>query len=495
MSDPITKLSLKEKNIIPFFLGLNAIAGLILFIIFILPRSEVNNQLIFGLSTLRVLIAIVFLVLLLINVGAILIAIFEFGPWQVKLKNIVVDLSSNYYAVIMVSLYAVLILTGAFLLLSVPPIIRPLSFLEPISARLSSIIGWFFFSSVVFIKLFRIITHDEEKKTQLIKRLDQLLTLFGIFLITFFLYAHFAALIGWVGKTKYSFFDLLAEQFLHGKLYIDNPPYTHDLTLYNGKWYAPMPPLPAILLMPLVYLIGATNISTSYLSMMFSAFNGVFLYLILKELNARKWINLSKSGILILVILFLFGTPHLWLGISGRGWYFSQILTLLFLALASYATLRSYSAWLVGIFIALAIAARPTAIMTSPFYFAIAMQLLKEKQGTINLKQALQWVAKTVPPIALAIIGLLTYNYLRFENFLDFGYVTVNAGPVIVKNVQTWGTFSPHFIPINLQVMLFKLPWINPTGRWLIELSTSGMSIFLTTPPLIYLFRRYPKQW
>jgi len=122
MSDPITKLSLKEKNIIPFFLGLNAIAGLILFIIFILPRSEVNNQLIFGLSTLRVLIAIVFLVLLLINVGAILIALFEFGPWQVKLKNIVVGLSSNYYADIMVSLYTVLILTGAFLLLSVPPI-------------------------------------------------------------------------------------------------------------------------------------------------------------------------------------------------------------------------------------------------------------------------------------------------------------------------------------------------------------------------------------
>ncbi|NQU29523.1 MAG: hypothetical protein HQ525_02540, partial [Anaerolineae bacterium] len=157
--------------------------------------------------------------------------------------------------------------------------------------------------------------------------------------------------------------------------------------------------------------------------------------------------------------------------------------------------LRSYSAWLVGIFIALAIAARPTAIMTSPFYFAIAMQLLKEKQGTINLKQAVQWIAKAVLPIALAIIGLLIYNYLRFVNFLDFGYVTVNAGPEIVHNVQTWGTFSAHFKPINLQVMLFKLPWINPTGRWLIELSTSGMSIFLTTPPLIYLFRRYPKQW
>ncbi|MBC8334268.1 MAG: hypothetical protein ISR59_03625 [Anaerolineales bacterium] len=495
MSDPITKLSLKEKNILPLFLGLNVIAGLILFIVFILPRSEVNNQLIFGLSTLRVLIAIVFLVLLLINVGAILIAIFEFGPWQVKLKNIVVDLSSNYYAGIMVSLYAVLIFTGAFLLLSVPPIIRPLFFLEPISARLSSIIGWFFFSSILFIILLRTITPIEESKSQLIARLDQILTLFGLFIITFFLYAHFAALIGWVGKTKYSFFDLLAEQFTKGKLYIENPPYTHDLTLYKGKWYAPMPPLPAILLMPLAYLVGAANISTSYLSMVASAINGVLLFLILKELNTRKWISLSTRSVFMLVILFLFGTPHLWMGISGRGWYFSQILTFLFLALAAYAALRKKTAWLVGALIAIAITARPTGLMTSPFYFAIAMQIKKEENGEVTLKEAVQWIAKMLPFISLAIVGLLFYNYLRFEDFFDFGYVTVNAGPEIVYNVQTWGTFSTHFIPINLQVMLFKLPFWNPSGRWLIEPSATGMSIFLTTPALIYLFRRYSKDW
>jgi len=348
---------------------------------------------------------------------------------------------------------------------------------------------------MLFVIVLRNTAKEEENKTHLISRLDQILTLFGLFIITFFLYAHFAALIGWVGKTKYSFFDLLAESFLQGQLYIENPPYTHDLTLYKGKWYAPMPPLPAVLLMPLAYLVGATNISTSYLSMVASAFNGVLLFLILKELNARKWISLSTCGIFILVILFLFGTPHLWMGISGRGWYFSQILTLLFLALAAYATLRKKSVWLIGALIAIAITARPTGIMTSPFYFAIAMQIKKEEGMEVTLKEAAQWIAKTIPSIVLAIIGLLFYNYFRFENFFDFGYVTVNAGPEIVHNVQTWGTFSTHFIPINLQVMLFKLPFWNPGGRWLIEPSATGMSIFLTTPALLYLFRRYSKDW
>ena len=491
----INKLHLKEKNIIPFFLAINAIVGVILFIIFILPRSEPDNQLILGLSASRVLIAAIFLGLLLINIGAILISFFEFGAWQEKLKNKVSSLFTNQKAGIIVTLYAVLILTCTFLLFSVPPIIRPLSFLEPFSARLSSLVGWLFFSSLVFIILFRMTTPERANNTQLITRLDEALTLVGLFLITFFLYAHFSTLIGWVDKTKYSFFDLLAEQFIHGKLYIENPPYTHDLTLYKGKWYAPMPPLPAILLMPLAYFVGADGISTSYLSMLVSAFNGVLLFLILKEMNIRKWINLSTSGIFTLVILFLFGTPHLWLGISGRGWYFSQILTLFFLALATYAALCSKSAYLVGTFIALALTARPTALMTSPFYFAIAIQILKEKQGNLSLKEALKWIAKAALPITLGIIGLLTYNYLRFENFLDFGYVTVNAGPEIVANVQRWGTFSTHFIPINLKVMLFKLPFWNPGGEWPILPSATGMSIFLTTPPLIYLFRRYSKDW
>ena len=491
----VGKLRLKEKNIIPFFLGLNALVGMILFIIFVLPRSEANNQLVFGLSTSRVLIALVFLALLLVNLGAILISVFEFGAWQERLKTKLASLFSNHNAGIMISLYAALILTSTFLLLSVPPIIRPLSFLEPFSARLSSIIGWLFFSSILFIILLRTITPIEESKSQLIARLDQILILFGLFIIIFFLYAHFAALIGWIGKTKYSFFDLLAEQFTKGKLYIENPPYTHDLTLYKGKWYAPMPPLPAILLMPLAYLVGAENISTSYLSMVASAINGVLLFLILKELNTRKWISLSTRSIFILVILFLFGTPHLWMGISGRGWYFSQILTLLFLALAAYAALRKKSAWLVGALIAIAITARPTGLMTSPFYFAIAMQIKKEENGEVTLKEAAQWIAKTLPFIGLAIIGLLFYNYLRFEDFFDFGYVTVNAGPEIVYNVQTWGTFSTHFMPINLQVMLFTLPFWNPSGRWLIEPSATGMSIFLTTPALIYIFRRYSKDW
>ena len=495
MSVLIDKLQREKKQTATIFLWTSTVAGIILFVLFVLPRSEPGNQLILGLSASRVFIAIIFLGLLLANIGVALFTTLESGPRQEEWKNKLSGLLSRRQTMVMVTLYTVLILTGAFLFLIIPPIIRPLSFLESVSARLGTFIGWVFLASLLLFIMLRVISAESLQKTQVVERLDQALTLTGLFLVTFFLYSHFADLIGWVNKTRYSYWNLLAGQFIHGKLYLENPPSNHDLTFYNGHWYLPPPPLPAILMMPLAYLIGAENISTSYLSMFFSAINGVLVYLILTQLNKRKWINISTTGIFILVTVFLFGTPHLWVGISGREWFVSQILTVLFLALAVYAALRSWSAWLVGALIAIAITSRPNSLMTWPFVFAIAMQLLKETRGKIDLKQAIQWSLKTIPPIALAVGGLLFYNYIRFGNFLDFGYTTINGDPDVVYNVQNWGTFSPHFIWTNLQVMLFKLPWIHLGGRWPIEPSSIGMSIFLTTPPLIYLFRRYPKQW
>jgi hypothetical protein len=98
-------------------------------------------------------------------------------------------------------------------------------------------------------------------------------------------------------------------------------------------------------------------------------------------------------------------------------------------------------------------------------------------------------------PIGLAVAGLLIYNYARFGSFSDFGYVTISGDPEIVANAQTYGIFSPNYIVTNIKAMFLYFPAIQPGGRWPILPSTTGMSIFLTTPPLLYLFHRYERQW
>jgi hypothetical protein len=166
-----------------------------------------------------------------------------------------------------------------------------------------------------------------------------------------------------------------------------------------------------------------------------------------------------------------------------------------FLALGILASLSSWSPWLVGVFLGAAILARPNGILTWPFVFAIMLQILKETNGSLSLKRILDWSIKSIVPIGLALLCLLIYNKARFENFLDFGYMTINGDPAIVANAQKYGLFSLHFIPDNINAMLFYLPWVRLGSRWPILPSSTGMSIFLVTPPLIYLFHRYEPQW
>jgi hypothetical protein len=479
------------KRYATLILSILAIAGIVLIVNFLQPRSELEHQFLFGLSSRRFMLGAAFIFFWIINIAAIFWMRLRSGTWGISAENKVVA----WIPFGTVMLYFMVLITGITFLAMIPPALRSFKFLRPWWEQLDGLFLWLFILSLFLIVLIKIMYGETVREKGIVYTAEQFLFAATIFIVTFFLYEHFAVLIGWVNKTKYSFFDLLAGQFIQGKLYLENPPYIHDLTPYKGNWYVPMPPLPAILMTPLAYLYGADEISSSLFSIFFSALNGVLVFLILKNINDRKWIQLSQSGILLLVTLFLFGTPHLWVGISGRGWYVSQILTVLFLALAIYSALRSWSPWLVGAFIGIAMTARPNSLMTWPFVFAISMQILRENQEKIDLKQAFYWSLKTVPPITLAIIGLLTYNYLRFDDLLDFGYTTVNAGSDIVYNVQTWGMFSTHFIPKNLTVMLFKMPWINLNSRWPIEPSATGMSVFLTTPSLIYLFRRYPKHW
>lgn len=476
--------------------GLTATAGIFLFVSFLNIKSEIDSQFLFGLSQTRFAIGVVFLVLLLVNLGMAVLSIVRPGWWLENLDNYLMKLAAGENSWIGVVIHSLVIVTGVLLLLMIPPVPVSFRFLEPILLRLSDLIIWLFLIGFLSLLLSKTLVAKIPGGRSFFSTLDQVFFATCLLLLTFFLYEHFAAWIGWVNKTKYSYWNLLAEEFLNGRLYLVDPPHnTHDLTLYQGRWYVPNPPMPAILMMPLAFLVGPQYIITSDFSIFISAVNSVLVFLILDQLAKRQWIRLSQNGILCLVVLFAFGTPHLWVGISGRMWFVSQILTVTFLGLATLSTLKSWSPWIVGTFIGMAVATRPNGLMTWFFVFAIAMQILKEKHGEVNFRQMLDWSVKSAIPIVISIAGLLLYNHARFDNFLDFGYVTINGDPDIVQSAQTYGLFSTHYISYNLRVMFLYLPEIYWGTRWPFLPSGAGMSLFLTTPPLIYLFHRYEFKW
>jgi hypothetical protein len=483
------------RQLIKLLLIIVAIPGILLLLDFLQTPSEIGNQFLFGYSKARFAIASLFSFLVLLNVSAIFWVSSRLGTRQPAIEGRLIAWIVNHLTLVFGFLCFVASITGITLLIIIPPMIRAFTFFEPAGMQMGGFVFWLFLSSSLLAVFLRITYREFFHENRIILALDRFLLLAAIFLTVFFLYEHLLIWTGAANQSRYSYWNLLADQFLQGKIYLQNPLQTHDLTSYNGKWYIPMPPAPAILMMPLAYLVGGRNINTSDFSIVFSAINAILVFLILELLLAKKWIKLSKLGLFLLVTLFVFGTPHLWVGIRGRAWFVSQVVTVTFLALAVLATLESWSPWLVGISIGFAIAARPNSIMTWPLVFAIAMQILKEKNGSVNFKQMLHWSIQSVLPMGVAVIGLLIYNYARFENFLDFGYVNISGDPIIVANAQTYGVFSPHYILTNLKAMFLYVPAIQPGSQWPILPSSTGMSIFLTTPPLIYLFHRYERQW
>jgi hypothetical protein len=311
-----------------------------------------------------------------------------------------------------------------------------------------------------------------------------------IFLLVYFIYQNYAYLLG-RSFTESAYWDALARSFSQGKLYLINPSQTFDLTFYQGHWYVPEPPLPALLMLPLILLSGGAN--PILFSIFFSAINCVLVFLILDQLSFLGWIKTPRIGILLLVLLFAFGTPHWWVGMDGGVWFVSQIVAVTFIALAVLFALKSWSPWLVGLSLGAAIASRPTVFMIWLFLLAILAQQMKDKDNKVEGKPLVMWAFKSLIPIGLIGIGLLAYNYFRFNNFLNFGYSTINGSLQVVTDVQKYGMFNFHFIPINLFTMFLKLPAIQTSQPYLSP-SLFGMSIFATTPAFFYLIHHYEKR-
>ncbi len=302
----------------------------------------------------------------------------------------------------------------------------------------------------------------------------------------------------WMGRWNTpakAYWDLLAEAFLNGQLHLSAPPSTHDLTLYNGRWFVPNPPLPAILLMPFVKWLGVEGVNMTVVSAVFGALNAVAVFLVLQRAAARSMIPCSRSAILWLTAVFAFGTNHFWLATTGQMWFISQLVTVLFVAFATLSAIEDWPGWVTGLLLGLAILARPNVFPIAILLAGIFLWRQAEFPG-IPWKRFILWAITAAIPAIVCTVVLFGYNYLRFDDWFDFGYVTINGADWILEAVRQYGMFHPHFFRINLDVMILRLPRLDFSGqRFFFQPGIAGYSIFVMTPPLIYLVRGFRKNW
>src|SRR5690606_8340670 len=89
-------------------------------------------------------------------------------------------------------------------------------------------------------------------------------------------------------------------------------------------------------------------------------------------------------------------------------------------------------------------------------------------------------------PCLIIGLSLMAINYIRFESFSEFGHRYLAAGNI--SRIKEYGLFNLQFLSKNLTAQFTLLPRFQETYPYVI-ISKHGMSMLLTTPAFIYLFR------
>ncbi|OGD97978.1 hypothetical protein A3A49_02065, partial [Candidatus Curtissbacteria bacterium RIFCSPLOWO2_01_FULL_38_11b] len=275
-------------------------------------------------------------------------------------------------------------------------------------------------------------------------------------------------------------FVYLAYAFLKGSLsFTQLPPTLADLSFFDGKYFWPLGPFPALLLIPFV-IFYKTNFLQGFIQLPLTLLNFYLVYQISKKLN------LSSTKSYLLAIFYIFGSVYTPVAAISTSWLFAQVTvtSLLLLAIYFFVSVNNKNFFLISILISLAILTRANLITTSVFFLIFIFQMPRFWKNLI---------AFTIP-IATAILLIGIYNHLRFGNFLESGYnyQLISEEPAQRRSI---GLFSVKHIPANLYYMLIKSPdpIIADQPHVLqfpyLKFDNYGMSIFFLSPILFLILK------
>lgn len=320
-----------------------------------------------------------------------------------------------------------------------------------------------------------------------------------IFFIAFFVYFAVGTQYTFNPKWTLDYHNLLSKSLVSFRLDIQNPPITYDLAYFGGKWYTTWGIIPALILIPLQYIRGQF-IPTFYLSILFSSMNIVLMYFLLLRIKREFLRQISSFGICIFLILFAFGTTQFYVGTLGSVWHVDQITTSFLGMVGIYIIFRKkrkFIHYLTSmIFFSATFLGRPTNVLLSLLPITLylcdptvrTMITFASKTKAVFAKQ----VIILCLPFLIFLSMFLLFNYVRFNNPLEYGFNYLNETKHLQQLRERNGPFSIKNIPQNLWYMLFEVPSLNFEEKADLHFNLKGNSIFFLTPPLLAIFLASP---
>jgi hypothetical protein len=283
-------------------------------------------------------------------------------------------------------------------------------------------------------------------------------------------------------------FSLLSKAFLHGQLNFLKPigGVGQDPIFWHGKIYWGDGPLPALLLLPFtaVFSIFHMFFYQNYIDWAFVI--GV-LFLVFKL--ARSFLNYSTEDSLILSLGFTLGSVFIGVASVPSSWSFAQVITtfLIFWSLYVYFVKKQQQWRLLGIICGMIALTRITAL---PLLIFFLLEIPRSEASHLRFKA----LAQLVSPVAVSIVLIALYNFLRFQSPFDGGFTHQLLHSDSAES-RALGEFGLIHIPTNFYsaVLRAPVPVLRDSTSWTLKFpyiqnNVYGMSIFITSPYLLSLF-------
>jgi len=269
-----------------------------------------------------------------------------------------------------------------------------------------------------------------------------------------------------------------ANAFLEGRL--DIPDKLSDVSVFEGKYYVPFPPFPALLLTPLVALLGVERTNATLVAVVLTILSVYTLFRILKQ------IEIDNGTILWVGFGFFLGTGYWYtVRMSTLVWYFAHVVSVAFILLAVRETLGKGRGILAGLFLGAALLSRQLTVYTSVFLL-IALWIHRKNISTrARLREAVGFSFS----LGLCLAAYLFYNWARFGHFLDTGYAYLDLGEFLESRVSKYGLFHPAYFPFNFVYMFLQGPHlVFEDGLFPIGMDKLGTSLVYASPFVITAF-------
>ena len=255
----------------------------------------------------------------------------------------------------------------------------------------------------------------------------------------FFLLHHTLAGGDLLAANPYDSYALQAQNWLQGRLYIaggENFPWL-ELAVVNGKYYQSFPPVPALLTLPWLLVLGCHPANLTIALYALAAAAGVF--------QCMRRAGAPVAGCVFHALLISLGSNLCWLATSGGVWFQAQVLCAAFCFWAAWAFFAGRYT-LCAALLALAVGCRP---LTIRYLLALGVWLLlRPCRERRSLRPLLG------PVLAAGLIGAVMagYNFARFGSIWEFGHTYL---PEFMR--EETGQFHLSYLLPNLQNLL-RLP-------------------------------------